>query len=92
MYNDTTYFLRLAMPSFEQVPNLDSLLALAHDIGSATAMEDLLQRLTSAASELQTMVLIPTDGLYWEMRGIECAVALPFRAGRAIFFSGGLIL
>jgi signal transduction histidine kinase len=52
MYNDTTYFLRLAMPSFEQVPNLDRLLALAHDIGSATAMEDLLQRLTSAASEL----------------------------------------
>jgi signal transduction histidine kinase len=40
------------MSSFEQALNLDRLLAVAHDLGSATAMEELLQRLTIAASEL----------------------------------------
>ncbi|MBN1450839.1 MAG: GAF domain-containing sensor histidine kinase [Anaerolineales bacterium] len=40
------------MPSFEQAPNLDRLLAVAHELGSAIAMEQLLQRLTIAASEL----------------------------------------
>ena len=40
------------MPSIEQAPNLERLLALAHELGSATAIEDLLQRLTVAASEM----------------------------------------
>ena len=40
------------MPSTEQAPNLDRLLAVARELGSATAIEDLLHRLTVAASQL----------------------------------------
>ena len=40
------------MSSFEQALNLDRLLAVAHELGSATTMEQLLQHLTIAASEL----------------------------------------
>ena len=40
------------MPSVEQAPNLERLLAVTHELGSATAIEDLLQRLTAVASEL----------------------------------------
>jgi signal transduction histidine kinase len=40
------------MSSVEQALNLERLLAVTHELGSATAIEDLLQRLTAAASEL----------------------------------------
>ena len=40
------------MPSTEQAPNPDRLLAVARELGSATAIEDLLHRLTVAASKL----------------------------------------
>jgi signal transduction histidine kinase len=40
------------MSSIEQAPNLERLLTVTHELGSATAIEDLLQRLTAAASEL----------------------------------------
>lgn len=40
------------MPSAEQAPNLDRFLAVARELGSATDIEDLLHRLTVAASEL----------------------------------------
>jgi signal transduction histidine kinase len=40
------------MPLAEQAPNLDRFLAVARELGSATAIEDLLHRLTVAASKL----------------------------------------
>ena len=52
LYNDTTVLLRPAMSSSEQAPKLERLLAVTHDLESATDMEQLVQRLKVAASEL----------------------------------------